>query len=306
VRSKHLLGVLAGFAAITFLAAEASATYHPTLGRWLQRDPIGYIEGMSLYAYAAAMPPNAVDPLGTTISVRSYHGVHDVSVWQGYKGKKYRVGPTRKNFENEAMGLLNKGCPCLEYQLKYEEGQSTNKHDTWSVSYSPKMKDWPKEAEKDEKFRCCIEKYAEPCRAIAQAFEDSKQRRIEDVKGKGAFYNPVSGVIGIDPGEPIGYTFFRDPITGYDVIGLMRQDGYTLLHEITHSLMKYDKSWTAPRRSVKRRGGEKTMPDPMHSDDVGPLRMEQIAQEAGGDPIRQFYGVWGSEEEAEDAFSKAP
>jgi len=39
--------------------------YHPTLGRWLQRDPVDYRDGMTLYAYVRSAPTGATDPLGT-------------------------------------------------------------------------------------------------------------------------------------------------------------------------------------------------------------------------------------------------
>jgi RHS repeat-associated protein len=39
-------------------------TYHPTLGRWMQRDPDGYGDGMGLYEYTTSSPASAVDPLG--------------------------------------------------------------------------------------------------------------------------------------------------------------------------------------------------------------------------------------------------
>jgi RHS repeat-associated protein len=38
--------------------------YHATLGRWLQRDPIGYEDGMGLYEYARSSPIVHLDPLG--------------------------------------------------------------------------------------------------------------------------------------------------------------------------------------------------------------------------------------------------
>jgi len=39
-------------------------TYHPHLGRWLQRDPIGYVDGMSLYEYCRSGPVVLIDPFG--------------------------------------------------------------------------------------------------------------------------------------------------------------------------------------------------------------------------------------------------
>jgi len=42
-------------------------TYHPALGRWLQRDPLGYVDGMGLYEYAGSSPIGLLDPTGTHI-----------------------------------------------------------------------------------------------------------------------------------------------------------------------------------------------------------------------------------------------
>jgi len=39
-------------------------TYSPELGRFLQQDPLGYVDGMNLYEYVQSNPVNNVDPLG--------------------------------------------------------------------------------------------------------------------------------------------------------------------------------------------------------------------------------------------------
>jgi RHS repeat-associated protein len=39
-------------------------TYSPTLGRFIQRDPLEYVDGMSLYQYASSDPIILTDPLG--------------------------------------------------------------------------------------------------------------------------------------------------------------------------------------------------------------------------------------------------
>ncbi len=42
--------------------------YHPRLGRWLQRDPLGYVDGMSWYEYVKSSPLRATDPTGQSLS----------------------------------------------------------------------------------------------------------------------------------------------------------------------------------------------------------------------------------------------
>jgi RHS repeat-associated protein len=46
------------------LHAVRFGSYSPTLGRWLERDPAGYVDGMGLYECVRGGPIAAVDPLG--------------------------------------------------------------------------------------------------------------------------------------------------------------------------------------------------------------------------------------------------
>jgi len=52
------------FDAETSLYHVRHRMYHPTLGRWLQPDPLGYVDGMSLYAYCGSGPLGMMDPMG--------------------------------------------------------------------------------------------------------------------------------------------------------------------------------------------------------------------------------------------------
>jgi RHS repeat-associated protein len=50
--------------------------YSPDLGRWLERDPAGYVDGMGLYIYVTSNPLGANDPMG-----RWGEGVHYRATW---------------------------------------------------------------------------------------------------------------------------------------------------------------------------------------------------------------------------------
>ena len=46
--------------------------YDPTLGRYTQPDPLGFVDGPSIYGYVKARPQQLVDPEGLDVSVCLY------------------------------------------------------------------------------------------------------------------------------------------------------------------------------------------------------------------------------------------
>jgi RHS repeat-associated protein len=51
----------------TFLIHVRRRHLDPVLGRWTQRDPLGYVDGMNLYEAFASNPAGMIDPMGTDV-----------------------------------------------------------------------------------------------------------------------------------------------------------------------------------------------------------------------------------------------
>ncbi len=52
--------------------------YDADVGRWMRRDPLGYVDGMSLYEYVQSEPLTFLDPMG--VASQSCTGCNDVSI----------------------------------------------------------------------------------------------------------------------------------------------------------------------------------------------------------------------------------
>jgi RHS repeat-associated protein len=81
------------FDAATGLYQVRHRYHHPTLGRWINRDPKGYTDGSNLYEYVASRPMGATDPMGTDMmllppdpgpgTAGQSDGIGELSVWDG-------------------------------------------------------------------------------------------------------------------------------------------------------------------------------------------------------------------------------
>lgn len=80
--------------------------YEPDAGRWLTRDPAGYVDGMSLYLYAKGNPLSLVDPTGL--------GGIDPDAYDNRKMAQefYRTHPRPTiNLQENYNTLVNGGAP---------------------------------------------------------------------------------------------------------------------------------------------------------------------------------------------------
>jgi len=77
-------------------------SYHPTLGRWMQRDPIGYKGGLALYAYIQCRPVLGYDPKGLVWPDPDFVEDHGIS-----RTETYRHSWTDRNTVEEVLKSCN-------------------------------------------------------------------------------------------------------------------------------------------------------------------------------------------------------
>ncbi len=117
----NVLAVFVGLAAITVFSPKTFGMFHPRQARFLQRDPSGYADGMSLYEYVGSDPANNVDPSGQVMVVMS-----------GLRSSYKRMEPIRRSSDKSIHAAVRGytcGPVCTLHITSFFEGKSTGAYE---------------------------------------------------------------------------------------------------------------------------------------------------------------------------------
>jgi hypothetical protein len=89
--------------------------YSPTLGRWLEEDKDGYVDGANLYQMELSNPVNLLDPMGSQATrPTTQPAAPDQGAWDKQKQRAQDALNFWKNFLNLRMGNNPNGGPITD------------------------------------------------------------------------------------------------------------------------------------------------------------------------------------------------
>ncbi|MBN2130246.1 MAG: RHS repeat-associated core domain-containing protein [Sedimentisphaerales bacterium] len=114
-------------------------SYSPRLGRWLQRDPIGYVDGVNMHEYVGSSPVGWLDPLGLTRLGEEWGG----EVSGNYVKHERSDGSKKKKKDPADEGLVEKiskediveSEPVPSQTTGKATGKKTTDRGYWRVDY---------------------------------------------------------------------------------------------------------------------------------------------------------------------------
>ncbi len=92
---------------VTGLYYARNRNYSPTLGRWINQDPAGYINGANTYQFVMSNPVNRVDPEGLQV----------VSGW-GWANQQGELQQARSEVEAARKEAMKEIMPCAQAEAK--------------------------------------------------------------------------------------------------------------------------------------------------------------------------------------------
>jgi len=284
MRCHRLIPVLMASLVLLIVSADAAAMYAPRLGRFMQRDPIGYPDGMSTYAGYHAMR-GAVDPSGMTIVV----GIRDPSIDTDKIIDRNRANRLAREwmqfyrFHRRVEGALNDLCPCLSFRVNGEDGLFGNFH-VRTVTAS-------KWGEMTDKESCdCLQRHRVGCGIIMSLIDHRMDLFIRHRPDDQGSYEPYP----LRPERQVGGIVRWNPMfeggSRREVVSTSREHKHlrpsmVLGHELTHAHDQFnrlltDRAWDEKVDALGRVGR-------------GVPRREILAVRAENQIFRELTGMAG-------------